>query len=132
MPSAPPWNLNPVTGEANKTLIAGCHITVNAAGTAYQFTEPNPANILSTTTGTSLPTPTFSFPVFTYKGFQWTITVTSLPTNANGAGTWYTAATPEIKATGAQNGDLTAQAGGTIAPGEEEAERKAASSSKPY
>jgi hypothetical protein len=109
--TTPPWTVNasgmPVGSDG--LLLVGCHITVNAAGTAYQFTKPNITEVLSTTTGTTLPTPTFSFPTFSYKDQDWTISVTSLPANANGGGTWSTPGGK--KRTGSQNGDYTAQAG---------------------
>ena len=115
-PSTPPiWTLNasgitPVGSDG--VNLVGCHITTNAAGTAYEFTKPNINDVLSTTTGTSLPSVPFTFPVFTYKGFDWTVTVSSLPAGSTGSGTWSTPGS--VKRTGAQNGDFTAQSGSGI------------------
>jgi hypothetical protein len=123
-PTPPIWTLNasgitPV-GSAGQTDLAGCHITENNAGTAYEFTEPNPNNVLSTTTGSSLPSVPFTFPVFTYDSLEWTITVTSLGVGVNGAGTWSTPGDEhnDHADTGPENGDFTAQSGSGL--GEEE------------
>ena len=109
----PIWTIsnNDVSGGSNGSLLVGCHITKNAAGTAYEFTQPNINNVLSTD-GPPLPTVPFTFPSFTYQGFTWTITVNSLGLNADVDGTWATAATPEIEDVPAQQGDYTAQTGG--------------------
>ena len=112
-PTPPVWTIsaNDVSGGSNGSLLIGCHITENAAGTAYEFTQPNINNVLSTTPGSTLPSVPFSFPSFTYDGFTWTIGVTSL-SGADVDGTWATAATPEIENVPAQSGDYTAQTGG--------------------
>lgn len=121
-PSTPIWTLNASgitpAGSAGRTDLAGCHITENDTGTAYEFTEPNINNVLSTTTGSSLPTVPFDFPEFTYDGLQWNIRVTTLPAGANGSGTWSTPG-DEVKETAPQSGDFTAQAGAGL--GEDEA-----------
>ena len=97
----------PVGSDGRK--LVGCHITIS--GNSYQFTKPAINEVLATATGTgsSLPTIPFTFPGFTYKDLEWTITVTSLPANANGGGTWSTPGSQ--KRTGSQSGDYTAQAG---------------------
>jgi len=116
-PTTPIWTLNasnitPV-GSAG-VMLAGCHITENSTGTAYEFTQPNINKVLSTTTGSSLPSVPFSFPQFTYKGLDWNITVASLAVGANVTGTWSTPG-DELAAhplpTTPQSGDFTAQAG---------------------
>lgn len=115
------WNISGATGGSNGTHLNGCHITVvtDASGTHYQFTKPNINEILATTPGLSLPTPPFNFPQFRYKEVDWVVMVQTL--GANGGGTW---STPSRKRTGSQNGDYTAQSGGTVHP------KKAAHSAK--
>ncbi len=119
-PTTPVWTLHgkDITGEGNGKLLAGCHITVNDAGTAYEFTKPRIQDVLSTTLGSTLPVPPFTFIAFAYKGFDWTIEVKSIPLGAAAHGTWATAATPphvkDIDPTAPQSGEYTAQAGGTV------------------
>jgi hypothetical protein len=111
-PPPPIWTLpaSLITGGSAGVKLAGCHITTDAAGTAYEFTEPNITKVLSTTTGSSLPSVPFTFPTFSYKGLDWNITVTSLSVGVNGHGTWSTPGN-ETLPTGPENGDYTAQAG---------------------
>jgi hypothetical protein len=122
--STPPtpsvWTLNAsgINGGSNGKLLAGCHIILNAAGTAYEFTAPNISHILSTA-GPPLPTPAFTFPEFEYKGFEWIIEVISLPVGATGSGAW---STPP----GDESGEFILQAGGIMADDE------AASSASAY
>ena len=128
---APVWtlNANSIQGGPNGQLLVGCHITENQSQTAYEFTEPNINKILSFTPEGSLPPVPFTFPSFDHKGFNWTITVTSLGVGATITGTWNTAATPPdgmVDPTPPQSGDYTAQTGGTMDPEE------AASSAKAY
>jgi hypothetical protein len=70
-----------VSGGTFRENLIGCHVTENAAGTAYEFTEPNINNVLSTTSGTKFPTGAFNFPEFTYNGPTWQISVSSLSPN---------------------------------------------------
>ena len=113
------WTIhaNGVTGGSQGQDLVGCHINQNAAGTAYQFTAPNITNILSTTTGTTLPIAPFSFPEFTYEGNTWDIDVTTLNGGASSnqaQGSWETNADNSIKETDPQSGEWTAQAGATV------------------
>src|ERR1044071_6657910 len=108
------WTISAVSGGPNGALLVGCHIVMNSTGTAYQFTKPNPLNVLSTA-GPPLPSLPFKFPTFVYKGFEWEIEVIKLPVGAKGSGHWVTLGIGKLP-TGEQNGDFTAQAGGTIAP----------------
>jgi hypothetical protein len=116
-------DINPAGSIGQKDL-AGCHITENNAGTAYEFTEPNINKVLSTTTGSSLPSVPFSFPVFTYKGLQWNISVSTLPVGASGTGTWSTPGS-ERPTTGIQSGDFVAQSGSGLAKDKGAASAKA-------
>jgi hypothetical protein len=95
--------------------LAGCHITTNAAGTAYEFTEPNINNVLATA-GPPLPTVPFSFPQFHFHEVDWTVTVNTLPMGANesGSGTWSTPGNGPDDTINPQNGDFTAQTGGIV------------------
>jgi hypothetical protein len=122
MPS-PIWTLNasditPANSYGNAKL-AGCHITTNAAGTAYEFTEPNINNVKATV-GPPLPTAPFTFPQFHFHDVDWTITVSSITTGANGtgSGTWSTPGTQLDDTVNPQNGDFTAQSGGQVSPEE--------------
>jgi hypothetical protein len=106
-----------ITGGSQGQDLVGCHINQNAAGTAYQFTAPNITNILSTTTGTTLPTAPFSFPRFTYDGNTWDIYVSTLNGGASSnqaEGNWDTNAENNTKETDPQSGEWTAQAGATV------------------
>ena len=110
------WTIHNVTGPSgsHKSDLQGCHITTNAAGTAYEFTDNNINTVLATTTGTSLPTPPFTFPSFGLDGYTWTIVVNTLTGGAGGnqaQGTWSNDA-PSIAA--AEEGNYTAQAGSTV------------------
>jgi hypothetical protein len=70
----------------------GCHINKIDDDTAYEFTD-NIHTVLATTTGTSLPTPAFTFPEFGLDGYTWTITVNTLTGGAAGnqaEGDWST------------------------------------------
>jgi hypothetical protein len=105
------WTIRPggVTGGNFGMDLLGCHITENAGGTAYEFTEPNINNVLATTPGSTLPTGGFHFPEFTYNGPTWSIQVNSLTTN-QAQGTWEAIA-GQIEGTRAAIGDWIAQAG---------------------
>lgn len=103
-----------VTGGKDKSDLVGCHINTNAAGTAYQFTDRNINTVLSTTSGSSLPTPPFTFPSFSKNGYNWAISVSSLTGGASGnqaEGTWSND-DPQIAAE--EDGTWTAQAGSTV------------------
>jgi hypothetical protein len=127
-PTPPIWTLNAsgiTPPGSDGALLAGCHITTNAAGTNYEFTQPNINNVLATTPGTSLPSIPFQFPTTgVYQGFEWTIYVTSLPSGANGGGQWSIVPVGELSdhpkdPTGPTSGDFTAQSGSGV--GEDEA-----------
>ncbi|MFN2531677.1 MAG: hypothetical protein ABR555_10295 [Pyrinomonadaceae bacterium] len=133
MPNVWTIHSNGLTGGNDKSDLVGCHVNVDGTGTHYQFTEPNINNVLSTTTGTSLPTPTFNFPSFSYQGHTWEISVTTLTggaSNNQAQGNWNND-DPEI--TGEQDGTWTAQAGSTagddIDEGGDEYEEDSASAS---
>jgi hypothetical protein len=114
MPNVWTIHANGLTGGSDKSDLVGCHINKNAAGTAYQFTQPNINTVLATTPGTSLPTPPFNFPQFPFNGYNWDISVTTLTGGAGSdraAGTWKNDH-PQI--TEEQGGDWTAQAGSTV------------------
>ncbi|HSE33812.1 MAG TPA: hypothetical protein VLA93_19735 [Pyrinomonadaceae bacterium] len=100
-----------VTGGSHKDKLVGCHITTNTANTAYEFTDNNINTVLATTTGTSLPTPPFTFPSFSLGGQNFTIEVTTL-TGGNSSnqaqGNW---SIPSP--TAEPDGTWTAQAGAT-------------------
>lgn len=109
-----------VTGGSHKNDLVGCHITTNDNGTAYEFTNNNINDVLATTTGTSLPTPPFTFPDFDLDGYTWTIDVDTLTGGAGGnqaEGSWSNNA-PTISAD--EEGTWTAQAGSGT---EEESDR---------
>lgn len=111
MPNVWTIHAGDVTGGSSKTNLVGCHITVNDAGTAYEFTDNNINEVLSTTSGTSLPTPPFTFPSFGLDEYTWTIVVNTLTGGASGnqaEGTWSNNA-PTIIA--GEDGTYTAQAG---------------------
>ncbi|HSE24132.1 MAG TPA: hypothetical protein VLB68_20865 [Pyrinomonadaceae bacterium] len=116
MPNVWTLHANGISGGSNGQDLVGCHINTNTAGTAYQFTAPNINTILSTTPGTTLPTAPFDFPQFGYDGNTWDITVNTLQGGASSnqaEGTWGTLGKPDIKETGPQSGEWTAQAGST-------------------
>ena len=121
------WTIHHAEGDPDKSDLIGCHIIVNGDGTAYQFTESNVNNILSTTEGTTLPTPPFDFPNFPYDGHNWDLTVTTLTGGHSGnkaEGTW---SNDDSQITNAQDGTYTAQAGSTVDedPGESSTAAKA-------
>ena len=124
MPNVWTINAGDVTGGSTKNDLVGCHITTNDDDTAYEFTDNNINEVLSTTPGTSLPTPPFTFPSFDLDGYTWTITVNTLTGGAGGnqaEGAWKNNA-PSI--TEAEEGTWTAQAGGGAEediPGQEDA-----------
>jgi len=110
------WTIHNVTGPSgsHKSDLQGCHITTNAGGTAYEFTDNNISTILSTTPGTTLPTPPFTFPNFGLHSLDWTIEVTTLtggPGGNEAQGSWSNNA-PSISA--GEGGEWTAQAGSTV------------------
>jgi hypothetical protein len=109
-------------GGQDKSELLGCHIIKNDEGTAYQFTEPNPQNVLSTTTGNSLPTPPFAFPTFSFGDpeYDWDITVTTLTAGKHGneaKGNW---SNDDPSPDDDESGTWTAQAGAGM-DGEEDA-----------
>jgi len=82
--SAPEWTLNAssLTGKGDK--LAGCHIFQNTSN--YTLTKPNPNEILSTSSGTSLP---LTFPTFSYKDVNdWSVTLSTAPDGATATGSW--------------------------------------------
>jgi hypothetical protein len=115
------WTINrgDVNGGALGSNLVGCHINENTAGTAYQFTEPNITNVLSTSS-TPLPTGAFDFPTFVYSGPTWAIHVSSLSTNQI-SGSWI-ATTYQLEGTSEESGDWTAQAGSGAGGDEDEPE----------
>jgi hypothetical protein len=120
MPSI--WTLHargitPASSYAHAKL-AGCHITTNSAGTAYEFTEPNINNVKATA-GPPLPSVPFSFPEFHYHEVDWNVTVYTLETLAV-TGTWSTPGNAQVPddTVNPQNGDFTAQTGGQVTPEE--------------
>jgi hypothetical protein len=112
------WTINNATGGKDKSDLVGCHINLNAAGTAYQFTQPNVTEVLATTPGTSLPAVPFNFPQFPYKGYSWDISVTTLTggaSNNQAEGGWVNS-DPSIAA---ESGGWQAQAGAGAGDDEE-------------
>jgi hypothetical protein len=89
------WTINAsgVFGGSHRSDLVGCHIEVN--GTAYQFEAPN-GTAVSTTTGSTLPTVPFNFPMFNSAlagstARDWYITVNTLTGGAGGnqaGGVW--------------------------------------------
>ncbi len=98
-----------VSGGSFRENLIGCCVTENAAGTAYEFTEPNINNVLSTVTGSAFPTGAFNFPEFTYHGLTWQISVTSLSPNEV-QGSWL-AGIDRSEGILPEPGNWTAQAG---------------------
>ena len=115
----PEWTLSARhTHGTDGQLLVGCHITLNAANTAYQFTQPNGTTVLASSPGTSLPTAGFTFtPAFDYNGLTGvSITMDTPPalTTDNWHGSWSCTGSPPMHTpppTGPQSGDFTAQAG---------------------
>jgi len=121
MPTIYTLNASGITpvGSYGQANLAGCHVTLNAAGTAYLFTQPNINNVLAQA-GPPLPSVPFSFPTFGWQGVDWNLTVTSLAPGAV-SGTWSTPGMPIAKpddTVNPQNGDFTAQTGGQVTPEE--------------
>jgi hypothetical protein len=117
-PAQPEWTLTARhTHGTDGQLLVGCHITINATNTAYQFTQPNVNNVLATSTGTTLPTAAFTFPAFDYNGLTGVSISMDTPvaSGTNWGGTWSCTGSPPIGSTpppqGPQSGDFTAQAG---------------------
>ena len=108
MPPLPIWTLTAsgISGGSEGQKLAGCHIIVNNAGNAYEFTAPNISEVLASTTGNVLPLPPFTFPPFIYRGLEWTIGILKLPIGAPATGTW---------STSAESGNFVAQAGEALA-----------------
>ena len=102
--------LDPNSGQ-NRVYLIGCHITTNSADppTAYEFTLPNITEVLSTTTGYTLPTGEFDFPEFgLWDGNMWNIHVKTLNDPGGQAeGKWHTTSTDGTD----EDGNWTAQAG---------------------
>ena len=104
-----------VHGDSHKSHLVDCQIQKNSAGTAYQFEAPD-GTVVSTTTGSTLPSAPFTFPMFNsaLKGkntHDWYIGITTVTGGDNKdevEGTWSNHA-PDPK--DAQDGTFTAQAG---------------------
>jgi hypothetical protein len=115
MPTAPPtgtpvWTINASNGGSDGVKLVGCHIVQNA--TNFTFTKPD-WTVLSTSTGTTLPTAAFTFPAFDHRDITgWSVTMSAPPASGQNWGTdsWSFPAQNQ-KRTGAQNGDFTAQSG---------------------
>ena len=122
------WTINAsgVQGGSNKSELVGCHISQNAGGTAYQFEAPN-GTVVSTTTGTSLPTPPFQFPMFNSSlagqtALNWYITVETVtggPSQNQAGGKWSNTAFESPTADPTDT--WVAQAGASVDPEEEAA-----------
>lgn len=125
-PPVPEWTLTAKhTHGTFGNLLVGCHITINAANTAYQFTTPDMKKVLATSPGTELPTALFTFtPDFDHKGLTGCKITMNTPVapGTKWTGLWSCTGSPpmgkEIPPTGAQSGDFTAQAGSGL--GEDE------------
>jgi len=72
------WTINSTGGGNSRTDLIGCHIKQTATG--YDFTEQD-NTVLASTTSTS---PPFSFPSFSFAGWTWTISVSTLSDPATG------------------------------------------------
>jgi hypothetical protein len=113
MPNLWTIHTHKLKGGPDKTDLVGCHII--ETDTAYQFTGPDPDDVLSTTTG-SKPTPPFPFPVFSFEGsplVEWNIAVSTLTGGHSGneaKGDWTNNDSP----TGDESGTWTAQAGAGV------------------
>lgn len=91
-----------LTGGSDKASLIGCQIRENDAGTQYELLF-----VVSRTTGTTLPTPPFTFPAFSFNNLSWGFGVQTMPANNQPAtGTWNN----NDSVTGDQNGTWTAQA----------------------
>ena len=114
------WTIyaNDVSGGSLRENLIGCHLTENAAGNAYEFTEPNINKVLSTTAGSGRPTGAFTFPDFIYNGPTWQIRVGSLSAN-EARGSWL-ATKDNSEGIVPEPGSWTAQAGS--AAGDDETE----------
>ena len=114
MPSV--WTLH-ARGGSDASKLTGCHITMNAAGTAYIFTEPNINNV-KCTVGPPLPssgTLTFTFDHSDIA--DWTITAPlPLTPGVSFSGSWSRPGFEDLRPeqTPAQSGTYTAQADGTF------------------
>jgi len=118
-----------VTGGKDKADLVGCSISLNDAGTAYEFLSPT-NSVLATSSGPPLPTPSFTFPLSqVYDQYQWTITVdtfTGGDKNKDAKGTW-TNTDPSLA--NEESGDWTAQADATVDDfGNDQADAASASS----
>ena len=119
-PGTPVWTLTAanLSGGSDRTKLAGCHIKINAAGDAYQFTDTNP-NTVKDTVGPPLPTSgTLTFN-FNHGGVDgWTLTAPlPLTPGVNFSGSWSTPGSevkPTPAPTGPQSGTYTATADGTF------------------
>jgi len=101
----------------------GLHI--EKTGARYEITEHNVHNPLVSTNATA---PPFQFPSFLYEGLNWIISVSSLPVNGNGSGSWQIPTGGTDPGGDPTDGDFTAQAGS----GTEEDENDADSASSAY
>jgi hypothetical protein len=126
------WTINSTTGRDGVDLV-GAKIILSDDGTSYQFSGPNPGNILSTTTGNRLPTPPFDFPRFSWaplgvRELTWWIqvgTLTGGPGRNQALGFWRNS-NPIRDPAQDDSGTFTAQAGATL---EEDLEGGAAAAS---
>ena len=112
----PVWTLT-ASGGSDASKLTGCHITMNAAGTAYLFTEPN-INHVKATAGPPLPSSgTLTF-TFNHAGIaDWTVTARlPLTPHVSFSGRWNRPGfeDPSPEETPAQSGTYTAQADGTF------------------
>ena len=75
------WTIRKAEGGRDSTALVGCKIQESDDGLHYEFTMPN-NEVLSTTTGSTLPEPPFAFPEFAIPGgsteWNWNISVETL------------------------------------------------------
>jgi len=121
--SAPEWTFSSgLTGKGVK--LAGCHIFLNTSN--YTLTKPNQAEVLATSSGTSLP---LTFPNFNYKDIDtWSVGLSTAVDSGNATGSWSFpnqpgAQDPDGVPVSAESGTYTAQTG----PGQFEEEASSAS-----
>ena len=87
------WTIDNAKGGGNDSELIGCHLAIS--GTNYQFQLPS-GSVVATTTGTTLPTLPFNFPMFNSAlagttAVNWYITVESTTDGVSGnkaKGTW--------------------------------------------
>ena len=110
MTPSPVWTITPegIGGGSHGKLLVGCHIVLNAAQNAYEFTKPNINDVLTISSGTLLPV---TFPVFSYKGFDWVVTLSTAQVGGTATGTWSIPVTEGSEAFTPDSGDYVAQTG---------------------